>query len=49
MNCFFIEEMMFCKNLELYYDKEVMKILLEGLDMYKEGVFFWLEVLSEFC
>lgn len=32
--------MMFRKNLEPYYDKEATKILLEGLDTYKEGVFF---------
>ena len=37
--------MMFRKNLEPYYDKEATKILLEGLDTYKEGVFFWLEAL----
>ena len=41
--------MMFRKNLEPYYDKEATKILLEGLDTYKEGVFFWLEALSESC
>ncbi|OSH06823.1 hypothetical protein MGA447_0403 [Enterococcus faecalis] len=49
MNRFFTEEMMFRKNLEPYYDKEATKILLEGLDTYKEGVFFWLEALSESC
>ena len=49
VNRFFTEEMMFRKNLEPYYDKEATKILLEGLDTYKEGVFFWLEALSESC
>ncbi|MGC2993744.1 hypothetical protein ACPTI2_13260, partial [Enterococcus faecalis] len=49
VNRFFTEEMMFRKNLEPYNDKEATKILLEGLDTYKEGVFFWLEALSESC
>ena len=40
VNRFFTEEMMFRKNLEPYYDKEATKILLEGLDTYKEGVVF---------
>ncbi|MGH2202354.1 hypothetical protein ACQ1ZM_16690, partial [Enterococcus faecalis] len=49
VNHFFTEQMMFRKNLDAYYDKEATKILVEGLDTYKEGLFFWLEAVSESC
>lgn len=49
VNRFFIEEGSFRKNLVFYGEKEATKILLEGLDIYKEGIYFWLEALNDKC
>jgi hypothetical protein len=49
VNRFFTEEENFRKSLTPYQDKEATKILLEGLDAYKEGVFFWLNAMNDKC
>lgn len=49
INRFLIEEDLFRKNLAMYSEKEATKILLEGLDRYKEGIYYWLEALDEKC
>ncbi len=49
VNRFFVEEASFRKNLVFYGEKEATKILLEGLDAYKEGIYFWLEGLNDKC
>ena len=49
VNRFFTEEETFRKSLAPFHEKEATKILLEGLDAYKEGVYFWLDALNEKC
>lgn len=46
---FFVEETNFRKNLSTYGEKEATQILLQGLDTYKEGVYYLLEALDEKC
>lgn len=46
---FFVEEANFRRNLSVYEEKEATQILLQGLDTYKEGVYYWLDALDEKC
>ncbi|MFD2386983.1 hypothetical protein [Enterococcus rivorum] len=49
MSRFFVEEANFRRNLSVYEGKEATQILLQGLDTYKEGVYYWLDALDEKC
>lgn len=49
VNRFFAEEAILKKTLDSYPENESTRILLEGLDIYKSGVFFWFDALSEQC
>lgn len=47
INRFFAEEANFRKHLSFHYEKEATHILLQGLDEYKKGIYFWLVSLNE--
>ena len=49
VNRFFAEEATLKKTLDSYPDNESTRILLEGLNTYKSGIFFWFDALSEQC
>lgn len=47
VNRFLMEDEGFRKNLKSVQEKEATKILLTGLDTYKEGIYFLLKSLNE--
>lgn len=49
VNRFLIEEESFRKSLSSYEDKAATQLLLEGLDAYKTGIYFWIQSLNETC
>ncbi|MFK4568054.1 hypothetical protein [Enterococcus sp. UD-01] len=49
VNRFFLEEETFRKHLSSHGEQEATKILLAGLDSYKEGIYFWLDAMNENC
>lgn len=49
VNRFFVEEENFRKHLSFHSEEEATKILLQGLDEYKKGIYFWLASLNERC
>lgn len=49
VNRFFIEEDSFRKTLDNYGEQVATGLLLQGLDVYKEGVYYWLNALNDQC
>lgn len=49
VNRFFVETDSFRANLTIYEEQVATQLLLQGLDVYKEGIYYWLNALNDQC